>query len=157
MCYRVRGDKPRGNLRPRAGRLTIYVIDVAGGEKNSAQMGGPVLSRSICAHESTGPLSFRCAPVSLWSTLWIGVADGILAMLRRAHRCDPPERTQVIVLTDWSGRSPQEVEDQVTYPLTVNLQGLPVSKRPLFFGGRVLHNLRHLRSNGTCTSPATCA
>src|SRR5260370_21190609 len=32
---------------------------------------------------------------------------------------------QVIVFTDWSGRSPQEVEDQVTYPLTVNLQGLP--------------------------------
>src|SRR5438128_5890909 len=32
---------------------------------------------------------------------------------------------QVIVFTDWAGRSPQEVEDQVTYPLTVNLQGLP--------------------------------
>ena len=31
---------------------------------------------------------------------------------------------QVIVFTDWSGRSPQEVEDQITYPLTVNLQGL---------------------------------
>jgi Cu(I)/Ag(I) efflux system membrane protein CusA/SilA len=30
----------------------------------------------------------------------------------------------VIVFTDWPGRSPQEVEDQVTYPLTVNLQGL---------------------------------
>ncbi len=31
---------------------------------------------------------------------------------------------QVIVFADWMGRSPQEVEDQVTYPLTVNLQGL---------------------------------
>lgn len=31
---------------------------------------------------------------------------------------------QVIVFADWSGRSPQEVEDQVTYPLSVNLQGL---------------------------------
>jgi len=31
---------------------------------------------------------------------------------------------QVIVFTDWSGHSPQEVEDQVSYPLTVNLQGL---------------------------------
>jgi copper/silver efflux system protein len=31
---------------------------------------------------------------------------------------------QVIVFTDWPGRSPQEVEDQVTYPLTVSLQGL---------------------------------
>src|SRR5687767_12340254 len=32
---------------------------------------------------------------------------------------------QVIVFTDWTGHSPQEVEDQVTYPLTVKLQGLP--------------------------------
>ncbi len=31
---------------------------------------------------------------------------------------------QVIVFADWPGRSPQEVEDQVTYPLSVNLQGL---------------------------------
>src|SRR5882672_6262761 len=32
---------------------------------------------------------------------------------------------QVIVFTDWQGRSPQEVEDQITYPLTTSLQGLP--------------------------------
>jgi len=32
---------------------------------------------------------------------------------------------QVIVFTDWAGRSPQEVEDQITYPLVTNLQGLP--------------------------------
>lgn len=31
---------------------------------------------------------------------------------------------QVIVYADWAGRSPQEVEDQVTYPLSTNLQGL---------------------------------
>jgi Cu(I)/Ag(I) efflux system membrane protein CusA/SilA len=31
---------------------------------------------------------------------------------------------QVIVFTDWMGRGPQEIEDQVTYPLSVNLQGL---------------------------------
>jgi Cu(I)/Ag(I) efflux system membrane protein CusA/SilA len=31
---------------------------------------------------------------------------------------------QVIVFTDWPGRSPQEVEDQITYPLTTSLQGL---------------------------------
>lgn len=31
---------------------------------------------------------------------------------------------QVIVFTDWPGRSPREIEDQVTYPLSVNLQGL---------------------------------
>jgi Cu(I)/Ag(I) efflux system membrane protein CusA/SilA len=32
---------------------------------------------------------------------------------------------QVIVFTDYPGRSPQVVENQVTYPLVVNLQGLP--------------------------------
>jgi len=31
---------------------------------------------------------------------------------------------QVIVFTDWNGHSAQEVEDQVTYPLTSGLQGL---------------------------------
>jgi Cu(I)/Ag(I) efflux system membrane protein CusA/SilA len=32
---------------------------------------------------------------------------------------------QQIVFTEWAGRSPQDVEDQVTYPLTVALLGLP--------------------------------
>jgi Cu(I)/Ag(I) efflux system membrane protein CusA/SilA len=31
---------------------------------------------------------------------------------------------QQIVFTRWPGRSPQDVEDQVTYPLTVSLQGI---------------------------------
>src|SRR5436190_13194576 len=31
---------------------------------------------------------------------------------------------QVIVFTDWPGHSAQEVEDQVSYPLTVNMRGL---------------------------------
>ncbi|MFT5050933.1 MAG: Cu(I)/Ag(I) efflux system membrane protein CusA/SilA [Chlamydiales bacterium] len=32
---------------------------------------------------------------------------------------------QQIVFTEWMGRSPQDVEDQITYPLTVSLLGLP--------------------------------
>ena len=32
---------------------------------------------------------------------------------------------QQIVFTDWPGRSPQDIEDQVTYPLTVSLLGVP--------------------------------
>src|SRR6187401_1970136 len=44
---------------------------------------------------------------------------------------------QVIVFTDWPGHSPQEVEDQITYPMTVSLQGLA--------GVRVLDDLRGLR------------
>ena len=29
---------------------------------------------------------------------------------------------QVIVLTEWPGRSPKDVEDQITYPLSIALQ-----------------------------------
>src|SRR6266536_4036600 len=32
---------------------------------------------------------------------------------------------QVIVFTEWMGQSPQIIEDQVTYPLVSNLQGVP--------------------------------
>ena len=35
---------------------------------------------------------------------------------------------QVIVFTEWMGRSPQIIEDQVTYPLVSNLQGIPKVK-----------------------------
>jgi Cu(I)/Ag(I) efflux system membrane protein CusA/SilA len=32
---------------------------------------------------------------------------------------------QQIIFTEWMGRSPQDVEDQISYPLTVALQGIP--------------------------------
>ena len=32
---------------------------------------------------------------------------------------------QQIVFTEWAGRSPQDIEDQITYPLTSTLLGLP--------------------------------
>jgi len=32
---------------------------------------------------------------------------------------------QQIVFTEWMGRSPQDVEDQITYPMTVSLLGIP--------------------------------
>ena len=32
---------------------------------------------------------------------------------------------QITVFADWAGRSPQDIEDQVVYPLTINLMGLP--------------------------------
>ncbi|HUS19908.1 MAG TPA: CusA/CzcA family heavy metal efflux RND transporter [Terriglobales bacterium] len=50
---------------------------------------------------------------------------GYWAMLRTPVDAIPDlSENQVIVYSDWPGRSPQEVEDQITYPLTVNLQGL---------------------------------
>ena len=42
---------------------------------------------------------------------------------------------QVIVMADWPGRSPQDVEDQVTYPLTVSLSGTPGVKSIRSFSG----------------------
>src|SRR2546426_1847241 len=50
---------------------------------------------------------------------------GYWALLRTPIDAIPDlSENQVIVFTDWTGRSPQEVEDQVTYPLVTNLQGL---------------------------------
>lgn len=42
---------------------------------------------------------------------------------------------QVIVLADWPGRSPQDVEDQVTYPLSTTLSGTPGVKTIRSFSG----------------------
>ena len=54
----------------------------------------------------------------------LGVA-GARAMLTMPVDAIPDlSENQVIVFTDWMGRGPQEIEDQVTYPLSVNLQGL---------------------------------
>src|SRR3990172_12273132 len=35
---------------------------------------------------------------------------------------------QVIVYTEWMGRNPQIIENQITYPLVANLQGMPKVK-----------------------------
>ena len=58
--------------------------------------------------------------------LALGVAGwGIYSVLNTPVDAIPDlSENQVIVFADWQGRSPREVEDQVTYPLSVNLQGL---------------------------------
>src|SRR5678815_3463356 len=58
--------------------------------------------------------------------IYIGLAFwGYWALLHTPIDAIPDlSDNQVIVFTDWPGRSPQEVEDQVTYPLVTNLQGL---------------------------------
>ncbi len=53
------------------------------------------------------------------------VALGIRAVYQTPVDAIPDlTENQVLVYAEWSGRSPQEVEDQVTYPLTTGLQGL---------------------------------
>ncbi len=51
---------------------------------------------------------------------------GIFEMNRNPVDAIPDlSENQVIVFTEWAGRAPQIMEDQVTYPLVSNLQGLP--------------------------------
>src|SRR5262245_50176536 len=50
---------------------------------------------------------------------------GVYAMLDTPVDAIPDlSENQVIVFTDWPGRSPREIEDQITYPLSRKLQGL---------------------------------
>src|SRR5438874_6385116 len=50
---------------------------------------------------------------------------GIYAVLNTPVDAIPDlSENQVIVFTDWMGRSPKEIEDQITYPLSLKLQGL---------------------------------
>jgi Cu(I)/Ag(I) efflux system membrane protein CusA/SilA len=51
---------------------------------------------------------------------------GYWALLRTPIDAIPDlSDNQVIVFTDWTGRSPREVEDQITYPLSTAFQGMP--------------------------------
>ncbi|MEO6054597.1 MAG: efflux RND transporter permease subunit, partial [Chthoniobacterales bacterium] len=53
------------------------------------------------------------------------IAWGIFALKNIPVDAIPDlSENQVIVFADWAGRSPQEVEDQITYPLSTNLRGL---------------------------------
>ncbi len=74
--------------------------------------------------ESIIEWSIRNRFIVILASLALGVA-GVRAMLTMPVDAIPDlSENQVIVFTDWMGRSPQEIEDQITYPLSVNLQGL---------------------------------
>ncbi len=56
-------------------------------------------------------------------------AWGIISIQKNPIDAIPDlSENQVIVFTEWMGRSPQIIEDQVTYPLVSNLQGVPKVK-----------------------------
>jgi len=56
-------------------------------------------------------------------------AWGSYAISENPIRCHTDlSDNQVIVFTEWQGHSPQIMEDQVTYPLVSNLQGIPKVK-----------------------------
>ena len=56
-------------------------------------------------------------------------AFGIFAIQNNKIDAIPDlSENQVIVFTEWQGRSPQIIEDQITYPLVTGLQGIPKVK-----------------------------
>lgn len=67
----------------------------------------------------------------VWGTLHAPFDWNVLDELRDPVPVDAiPDigENQQIVFADWMGRSPQDVEDQITYPLTVALLGVPEVK-----------------------------
>jgi Cu(I)/Ag(I) efflux system membrane protein CusA/SilA len=74
--------------------------------------------------ESIIEWSIRNRFLVILAAILLGIA-GVRALLTMPVDAIPDlSENQVIVFTDWMGRSPQEIEDQITYPLSVNLQGL---------------------------------
>ena len=73
-----------------------------------------------------------------WSThnrffVWLGilliVIGGIFAVATTPVDAIPDlSENQVIIYTEWMGRNPKIIEDQITYPLVSNLQGIPSIK-----------------------------
>lgn len=62
--------------------------------------------------------------------VWIGilmiVVGGTWSALTTPVDAIPDlSENQVIIYTEWMGRNPQIIEDQITYPLVSNLQGIP--------------------------------
>ncbi|MCC6152865.1 MAG: efflux RND transporter permease subunit, partial [Candidatus Hydrogenedentes bacterium] len=71
-------------------------------------------------------IEFSCRNKSVVIICWLGIVGyGAWITLNTPVDAIPDlSENQVIVFTDWMGRSPAEIEDQITYPLSVNLQGL---------------------------------
>ena len=57
------------------------------------------------------------------------IAYGIYAVKNTPVDAIPDlSENQVIIFTEWMGRRPQIIEDQITYPLVSNLQSIPKIK-----------------------------
>ena len=68
--------------------------------------------------------SIRNRYLVILAAIALGIAGFRALMTMPVDAIPDLSENQVIVFTDWMGRSPQEIEDQVTYPLSVSLQGL---------------------------------
>lgn len=62
--------------------------------------------------------------------VWIGIVMIVIggtwsALTTPVDAIPDLSENQVIIYTEWMGRNPQIIEDQITYPLVSNLQGIP--------------------------------
>ncbi|MEO7991506.1 MAG: efflux RND transporter permease subunit [Chryseolinea sp.] len=65
----------------------------------------------------------------VWLGILLIIVGGVFAVLTTPVDAIPDlSENQVIIYTEWMGRNPKIIEDQVTYPLVSNLQGLPEIK-----------------------------
>jgi copper/silver efflux system protein len=103
--------------------------DVAATTPASGAGGGSPLSKLIgfCLHNKL-VVALAVAGFVLWGVI-VAPFDWDLGGLPRnpvpVDAIPDIGENQQIVFTKWMGRSPQDVEDQITYPLTVALLGVP--------------------------------
>ena len=65
----------------------------------------------------------------VWLGILLIIVGGVFAVVTTPVDAIPDlSENQVIIYTEWMGRNPKIIEDQVTYPLVSNLQGLPEIK-----------------------------
>ena len=65
----------------------------------------------------------------VWLGILLIIVGGMFAVITTPVDAIPDlSENQVIIYTEWMGRNPKIIEDQVTYPLVSNLQGLPEIK-----------------------------
>ena len=65
----------------------------------------------------------------VWLGILLIIIGGVFAVVTTPVDAIPDlSENQVIIYTEWMGRNPKIIEDQVTYPLVSNLQGLPEIK-----------------------------
>ena len=107
---------------PKATLTTVEQLKQANAvERGAARQGA---EEQVSMIEKIIEFSIRNRFLVLIVTAALTVA-GVFAMLNTPVDAIPDlSENQVIVFTDWMGRSPREIEDQVTYPLSRKLQGL---------------------------------
>ncbi len=68
--------------------------------------------------------SIRNRALVIGASLLLGIAGTLAAWQTPVDAIPDLSENQVIVFTEWKGHGPREIEDQVTYPLTLGLRGV---------------------------------